>query len=341
MKEHGGDIYSHPAVLDFSTNINPAAMPDSIEAAAVSGIQRSESYPDPDCMELRRAISAYYKVPYSNIICANGAVSLIYSIAAAVRPKNAVLIAPSFSEYENALRSVECNIDYYALKEENGFLLTESAPLITDETDIVFLCNPNNPTGQLVLKSFLQNLVFRLKKKGAVLVIDECFMDFIADSEPYSMVDEILNHKNLFILKAFTKLYSIPGLRLGYGLSGDKQLINKIQSCTPPWSVSIPAQYAGIAALKETSFVEKSLLEMEREKKYLINGLEKKGCRIVGSKANYIFFHYNKDLYNHCLSHNILIRDCSNFHGLYEGWYRIGVKDHASNEEFIRVLNLS
>ena len=247
MHKHGGDIYRNIDVIDYSANINPGGLPDKVIAAAIEGVKLSTHYPDVECQELRAAIAKEEGLNMDYIRCGNGAADVIFSLVLAVKPKKALLIAPSFYEYEQALRAVDCQISYYYLEEEKDFVPQDDMlEAINDELDILFVCNPNNPTGVLLDTAFLDRILDKCNECNILMVIDECFNDLIDEPDKYTMKARLESNKRLFILKAFTKIYAMPGLRLGYGLSSDNEIINKMILVSQPWSVSIPAQKADL-----------------------------------------------------------------------------------------------
>lgn len=339
MYKHGGDIYLNENKNDFSTNINLAGIPQGVMRAACEGVMLSDRYPDTECSDLRKAVGKKLGIPMEQIICGNGAADLIYSICLALKPKKALIPVPAFHEYEQALSVLDCKIEYIPMREEQQFLLQEDfTDRIKEDTDIIFLCNPNNPTGNLIKKDLMHRIIHKCEADGIWLVVDECFMEFVEDWKEYSVIDQCRNVRHLFILKAFTKLYAMPGLRLGYGICGNIELLKRMKEVAQPWNVSIPAQMAGIAALKEDEYVASSLELIKRERNYLIREFQNLNYRVYGSRANYIFFCAYPGLYALCLRKGILIRDCSNYRGLREGYYRIAVKKHEDNEQLVKAL---
>lgn len=333
---HGGDIYTHKNILDFSTNINPLGIPESVRNAAISGILQSHHYPDSRCYDLRRALSLHEQLPLNSIICGNGAADLIFSLCLYVKPKKALLLAPTFAEYEQALTTIQCDINYFNLNKEHDFLLTKGyLNYLTPDLDMIFLCNPNNPTGVPIAKDFMEEILQICELNHILLVVDECFMDFLDTPEEYTLKHKIKESNYLFIIKAFTKMYAMAGLRLGYGLTGNKNIIDGIHSVTQPWNVSIPASQAGIAALLETDFVANTKSLIKKERDYLLSELDALSIKTYGSKANYIFFEGPYDLYENMLQEHILIRSCGNYRGLETNYYRIAVKTHKDNQTFI------
>ncbi len=339
MYKHGGDIYHNYIKYDFSANTNLMGIPERVVQAAIKGVRESAQYPDPECTELREKIAGVIGHSSEYIICGNGAADIIFSLVLALRPKKALIPVPTFHEYEQALKTVNCQIEYFIMEEKDGFCLQEEfLEAITEDVDIIFLCNPNNPTGHLLGKDFLEQVLERCECHHVILVMDECFIDFVENKKQYSLIDQIEQSNQLFILKAFTKLYAMAGLRLGYGVSKNTNLIHAMKEVMQPWSVSTPAQKAGIAALEEEEYVKASLQKIGEEKQYLKEELHQLSCKVYGSQANYIFFRWYKGLYASCLKNGVMIRDCSNYHGLTEGFYRIAVRNHQENEYLINLL---
>lgn len=351
--QHGGDIYTNCVTMDFSANINPKGIPKSVKEAMYHAVDQAFCYPDSECRLLREDLSRFHNIPMEQILCANGAADLIFQVAWALRPRQALLIAPSFLEYEQALRSVSCHITYYDLKEEQGFVLHEDALIQWLEQqpvafDILFLCNPNNPTGFVLEQKQLNSILDYCRKKGIFCVVDECFNEFLDEPWRYSVLERLRQKESggVFVLKAFTKIYAMAGVRLGYGICGDSQVLHGIQKIRQPWSVSGIAQAAGVAALKENRYVEESRVLIAREREFLKGRLMTLGFHVFDSKANYIFFKdtrtiaekREKLLYYEMLERKVLIRSCGNYRGLDGTYYRICVKQRKENEEFLSVL---
>lgn len=339
MHKHGGDVYRNVGVIDYSANINLKGMPESVIDAACQGVKMSFNYPDVECEELRKALEKEEGVPAEYIRCGNGAADIIFGLVYALKPKKALLLAPSFYEYEQALRAAGCEVEYYYLKEETGFIPDRGLiDAIKNDTDILFVCNPNNPTGVLSERDFLSEMVERCRECGTYMILDECFIDLTGQQDKYTLKEWLKVYDRLVILKAFTKLYSMPGLRLGYGLCRNKDLMDLLRETSQPWNVSLPAQMAGLAALKEKEFVTASLAEIVRQKERLVSGLKEMGIKVYGCGANYIFFKAPEDFGKKCLERKIMIRDCGNYVGLKKGFYRIAVKDEKDNEVLLKVF---
>ena len=347
IEKHGGNIYKYKSrVLDFSANLNPLGMPPEVKQAVLDGIDEYECYPDPDMRELKEAICRRTGVSTEHICCGNGGDDLIYRIILAFRPEKALLVVPVFSEYEEALKLAECQIDYYVLKEENGFHLDDGiiGQIETGGYDMVILCSPNNPTGIPVEQKKITSIIYACHRSGARMLIDECFMDFVLGEENYTVLPRIESLPNVIILKSFTKLFAMAGLRLGFCLCGSPEDAEAVNGCMQTWPVSTPAAKAGIAALTLTDLEDQTrvLVALEREK--LISALLGLGFRTYDSQANYIFFRSVIPLDELLLKHSVLIRNCSNYRGLEgcpehgEYFYRIAVRTEEENRYIIRAL---
>lgn len=336
---HGGNIYKYSDCTDFSANCNPLGIPESVVRAGEVALRQAAAYPEVGYQPLRQAIAAYENVRAEQVICGNGAAELIFTLCRALKPKRALVLAPTFAEYEQALESIDCEVLHYQLKEEDDFALTEDfLEELRPELDLVFLCNPNNPTGLLIERPFLKKILQRCQEQRIFLVVDECFQDFIKEPEAYTLKAELDHAAHLFLLKAFTKRYAMAGIRLGYGLTGSQELLSQMEQCVQPWNISTIAQYCGIAALKEEAYVEESRRLIFDEKEFLKREMCSLGLQVYESEANYLFFRGPEDLFERCVQKQVLIRDCGNYEGLKAGYYRIAVKQHADNERLIWAL---
>ncbi len=336
---HGGEIYNKEVFHDFSVNTNPLGLPQNVKKVLTSTTDQFSLYPDPSCSVLKEAISSKENISKDYIICGNGASDLIFRLCLAKKPSKSLLLAPTFSEYEKALKAVGSEVSYYNLREETGFRVEEDILDDIINIDMMFLCNPNNPVGNLIDRSILTKIAAKCEKEKILLVMDECFLDFTKkEEEGNSLLIEIVHNKSLFIVRAFTKFYAMAGLRLGYGFCSDLQLLKDMDMAGPSWSVSVPAQLAGVVACEEIDYEEETKALIVREREYLVNELEKLGLKVFKPEANYIFFKESSFLYERLLKRGILIRQCGNYGQLSKEFYRIAVKDRKENEIFIKNL---
>lgn len=340
MNIHGGDIYRNPGVLDFSANCNCFGMPESVQAAAIRGVQCANTYPDPECEALREAIAGYEGVNPSQILCGNGASELLLALAEALQPRRALLAAPCFLEYERVLTAVGTKTQWHLLAEKDDYLPGAAflEELKHTDADMVILSNPNNPTGTLLSPEYLQEIIKLTKARGITLVMDECFLDFLEEAERYSAKQYLKSDSHLIILKAFTKTFACAGLRIGYLLCSDQDVLCKCKIHLPEWNVSLPATYAGIAATGEREWLRETAEDIRTEREWLRERLTELGYRVLPGAANFLFFMGEPGLNEHCLSHHILIRDCSNYRGLGTGTYRVCVRRRQENERLMKVI---
>ena len=334
---HGGNIYTYRNCLDFSANCNPLGTPESVKQAIRDSLEQIKDYPQVGYQPLKEAIAAYEAVEPEHIICGNGAAEIVFSLCHALKPRKALLPGPTFAEYEQALASVDCEVEHVLLKEENGFALQEDfVNWLHKDLDMVFLCNPNNPTGRLLSSYVLERILDFCQQNHIRLFLDECFLDLSDDG--ISMKGFLRDHPELFILKAFTKSYGMAGVRLGYCLCSDDELLAKMSRTAQPWNVSILAQAAGVVALQEQDFLIKTKELIPVERSWLKDELENLGFWVCPAKANYLLFHGKPGLHTALKERGIAIRNCDNYHGLSSGWYRIAVRLHEQNEQLIAAI---
>ena len=341
---HGGDWAGYRAefgcdALDFSANVSPLGLPAGVAAAITNALPTADRYPDPLCRELRAALAGAEGVPADWILCGNGAADLIFRLALAVRPRRALLPAPTFAEYEAALQTVGCAVQRVFLREENEFAVTEEfIDAVTPETDIVFLCQPNNPTGQVTPPALVERLVRRCAECGAVLVVDECFLDFLPDRDAWTAKQLLRDAPQLIILKAFTKLYAMAGVRLGYALCGDAALLEKMRGAGQPWAVSSLAQAAGLAALQETAYADAVRALIAEQRPRMAAGLRALGLRVMDGQANYLLFRATPDFGEKLRRRGAVVRSCANYPGLDAAWYRTAVRTAEENTRLLQIM---
>ena len=341
---HGGDWAGYRAefgcdALDFSANVSPLGLPAGVAAAITNALPTADRYPDPLCRELRAALAGAEGVPADWILCGNGAADLIFRLALAVRPRRALLPAPTFAEYEAALQTVGCAVQRVFLREENEFAVTEEfIDAVTPETDVVFLCQPNNPTGQVTPPALVERLVRRCAECGAVLVVDECFLDFLPDRDAWTAKQLLRDAPQLVILKAFTKLYAMAGVRLGYALCGDAALLEKMRGAGQPWAVSSLAQAAGLAALQETAYAGAVRALIAEQRPRMAAGLRALGLRVMDGQANYLLFRATPDFGEKLRRRGAVVRSCANYPGLDAAWYRTAVRTAEENTRLLQIM---
>ncbi|HHV41994.1 MAG TPA: aminotransferase class I/II-fold pyridoxal phosphate-dependent enzyme [Clostridiaceae bacterium] len=335
--QHGGDIYGITGIRkDFSINLNPLGMPAAVQQAICDNVSHYDVYPDPYCRELATKLAARWGFDLSWLCFGNGAADLIFRLFFALKPRRMLTLAPTFSEYEEAAKLVDCDISYYYLSADKDFVLAEDIlTLITKDLDLVFICNPNNPTGLLAQAELMTKLVKRCADCGVVLAVDECFMPFTTGR---SLRDQLLSFDNLIIFRAFTKIYSMAGLRLGYIMCSNEKLVHSLRRIAQPWAVSTVAQVAALAALDVPDWIKDTVRLVATERERVASGLERLGLKVFRGEANYILFCSQFPLDVLLRERGILIRSCANFVGLDQSYYRIGIKTREENSYLLRQL---
>ena len=350
---HGGNIYkkakelglSESQLIDFSANISLLGLPEHIRRAMTDSIDGIINYPDPDCTELKAAIARADGVKSESITCGNGGADLLYRLAFGLQPGKVLLAVPAFVEYEEACTAAGASMVYYRMKED--FRIGEDFPeYITEDIDLVIICNPNNPTGILTPRDQVLAILDRVREKGCRLMVDECFLEICTHEEEYTVKpwvdgDDLHQaYRNLIILKSFTKLYAMPGVRLGYMLCSDPEVIRRVNHAGQAWSVSHIAQQAGLAALSHPEYKDDVIAETGKELSYMKEEIGKLPVRLYDGQANYLFFRTPgiTDLDTRLERYGILIRNCSNYVNLGDDYWRIGIRKHDDNQKLIEAL---
>ena len=345
---HGGNVeeiarkynLDEKSIIDFSANINPLGLSNNVKEEIIKAIDKVERYPDITYFNLKKAISKYENIKEDSIVLGNGAAEVIFNICRGLKPKKAYLIAPSFIEYEDALKSVDTKIDYYILKED--FVINEDfLNNISNDLDIIFICNPNNPTGVLTSKDFLIKVLQKAVNTNTTVVVDESFLDFVENKNDYTTINEIDKFENLIVVKSLTKFFAFPGIRIGYGITNNQAYIEAINKSSISWNVNTLANFGAIKALSEKQYINDTILYIKKENEYLYNSLKEfKNINLYKGEVNFMFFKCLKsiDLKEELIKKGILIRDCSNYIGLNKGYYRVAVRKRCENEMLIKAL---
>ena len=350
---HGGEVNQklRPEILDMSVNTNPLGLPESVKKTLQSSLELLERYPDQNCTLLKEKLADAKAIPPENLIFGNGASELISLFVQAVSPKSALIVSPTFSGYERALKICYSKIHHHLLSEESDFTLDDTIFNSIDKTspDMLFLCSPNNPTGKMVDFDLLKKLVSVCEEKGIFLFVDECFIEFTG-LEKDSCVSLIEENQHLIVLNAFTKIYAMAGIRLGYACTSNQGLLAKVNFLRPEWNVSSLAQIAGLSALEEGEYLQKTRALIKQEREYLSKELKALGFKVYPGEANFILFDSKGSLCQEnpasprqsigefLLNKGILLRNCANFTGLSENFWRVAVRNHDENEKLISLL---
>jgi threonine-phosphate decarboxylase len=365
MKDsHGGNIYllaeglgvADSDIVDFSASINPLGVPQSVQSAIRENMRFLFNYPDPDTKRLRLKISEHIGASADSIICGNGSTELIYLIARALRPARVLIPGPTFSEYETACRKSghEIKVESYRLKPEDSFdlkpdeFISEMGGALNLAAgtrqparpfEMVYICNPNNPTGRLIKREEMLRIASAAKDLKCILVVDEAFIDFCPGA---TIAEEVADNPYLIVLRSLTKIYALSGLRIGYAVL-HPSLLQAVKEAKEPWSVNTLAQIAGVVALDDGPYRAETYRVVAEQKKYLEEGFRRLGISFIPSPVNYYLLNYKgaQELMPALRKKGILVRDCSNFPGLDGGQHmRVAVKSERDNARLLKEISL-
>ncbi len=299
-------------ILDFSTCCNPYGPPPSVSEALAQA--DAALYPDPDCREFIGLLSHKIGAAGGNLIATNGSTELLRLAALAYTGPGdtAVIPSPTYGEYELACQIVGATIVKYRLKEHTGFRLAAGDFISFAQKHspaAIFICNPNNPTGQYLALSDIRKIVSSFP--DTLVVLDEAYVSFTAGARDSL---ELLRYPNILIVRSMTKDFALAGLRLGYGIAS-REIINTLKKVRPPWNVNSFAQQAGMAALDSPGHLKKCNALINKGKDYLITQLGSLGYDVLPTDANFFLVRVGKAaaFQSRLLNRGFLVRDCSSF----------------------------
>jgi threonine-phosphate decarboxylase len=352
---HGGDVwgfsrkYNIPIekVLDFSGPVNfLGPSPKAVEAVRQNA-RLIRFYPDPNPVELRTEVAAYvgHDVGAENIILGNGSIELIYMLTA-VFPQNfkAIIPVPSFTEYEKAVLRVGGETIFVQLPSDFALDVERVKKAVTDDTRIIYICNPHSPSGTLYNRETLLDLVAFCQKKDIIVSIDENYIEFSSKSQDATIVGYVKKYQNLFVIRSVTKFYGMPGIRFGYGIAAEN-FIDTLQTVRQPWSINGLAGCATLAAFKDKEFIENTKRTITKEKAAFAKMLtEIGGLHVFPSETNFLLVKILKPkltstaVREELAKDGLLIRDCSTFVGLDGSYFRVTVRSAENNARLVETL---
>ena len=345
---HGADINSAAElygleadkIIDFSSNINPFIV-ESMDKIVAAGVGSLQKYPDIKYRRLRKNIADYLRVEDSYIIPGNGATEIIYLLMRNLSGRLAI-INPTFSEYRKGAEIAGLSVVDFVMDWKKDFKLDlDKIYRRKDEFDSIFICNPNNPDGSV---REIKKLLEFAEKEGKLLIVDETFIEFADSEKDRSLVNMVEKSKNLFIIRAVTKFFGIPGIRLGYGISSNRELLQKMYDEKEPWTINSFADSASDFIFKEEEYIRKSKEYFSKERVCMINEINKiDGIKAFNSDANFILVRFENrnvlDVKENLLKRaGLLIRDASNFIGLDSSFARVAIKNHEQNTVLVDAL---
>lgn len=329
-------------MLSFLVNLTPLGIPENIKNAMIDSLSDVYDYPDKSKSNLAKAISGRYHVDPERICVGNGASDVIFRTVFALRPKKALILAPMFGQYERALNCVNADIHYYNMSHEDFKVHEDIMEQITEDTDMVCICNPNNPTGTIMTKEQVIKVAEHCQKMDCWFVLDECFLEFVENGDDYSVMDQLAKYDKLIIIKSFTKMYGIAGLRLGYALCGKDGMAAIIDMFGCEWNVNRVAEAAGLSALTALEYEQMVLEHTIRERQWLQEELRKFGFRVMESVANFVFFEApakgKMNLGQWLLERDIEVCSCDKYKNASADYYRVAINTHDNNVKLIEMI---
>lgn len=346
MNFHGGDIYKYgdKKIIDFSSNINPLGIPFSFKEKLLKNLEMLTSYPDINYTKLRQAIASYVGISdIENVVVGNGAVEIIYKSIKALEIEKVFIATPTFSEYQRAAEIEKVPYEEINTYGDDGSININNLVKELTDRSLVVLCNPNNPTGTLTSIDNLIYLAQKLIVKKGYLLLDEAFIEFTPNYPESSIANKLKKFPNVIVVRAFTKFFGMPGIRLGYGIFGDTQLANKVRDIFEPWNINTAAVIAGETVLQDKDYIDKSRRWINEERNYILNKLNTlHGVTYLQTCANFILLKVDGlspwQVKKKLLEKNILIRTPEGFKGLDHNYFRIAIKDRACNEMLLEAL---
>ncbi len=332
-------------IIDMSSNLNPLGPPENIEKVISDNLIKIRSLPEPDALTSRKGFGRFHGMDHRNVVAGNGTTWFIYTIPRALGSKKVLISGPTYSDYKDACLMHKIDFHHSIAEAENYFKFdVDEISGMAEKADTVFICNPNNPTGSLILREQLEFLI--KKHEDTVFIIDESYLPFVDQAEQYSLVSRS-EYENLIVLSSMSKIFRVPGLRTGF-LSGALNLCEKIQAHNQPWSMNALAQAVIEHIFNYPERIEPFYLKtrafIKQEKQIFLE-------KVMGIQGIHFFetstYFILAGLTNHVKSkhfceriggHKILIRDCSNFIGLSDQYVRFSLKERIVNERLAELI---
>lgn len=329
-------------IYDF-TGVSPEGMPPEVRCAIREAADHSDMLPEDLEERLGEALSRSLHIPADHICVSGGTASMVYRIIFAFRPRRALVVVPTWTLYEKALKQYGCEVTEYVLSESGGFQPDDSLrSMIWEHSyDMIFLANPSDPTGTLMTRELLADLLYTCQKTGTRVVLDECLMDMVMDQEKFSLLPSAVGMNDVFVLKSFSASYAMAGIRLGYAICGNTEDALCLRDRTGDRSLSVPAFCAGIAALGSTEISDSTRVYIAMERERITAGLLAAGLRVYPSRASFLMLRSPWDLRLYLDGFGIRLKEVTGIPGLsaLSGYfYRVGVRSREENQYLVECL---
>ena len=334
-------------ITSFSANVNPLGVSFLLKNTLAEKIDAITSYPDREYTALRKAIAGYVHTDFSNIIVGNGSTELISLFIQIQKPKKALMIGPTYSEYEREVSLEGGRSHYLSLHEDKDFALDmdELKEELHSDVDLLIICNPNNPTSSVITRKEMRKILDICKQRDIYVMVDETYVEFATDMDEITSVPLTEYYNNLIILRGTSKFFAAPGLRLGYAVCGNDDLIKEINKRQNPWTINSLAAIAGEIMFTDQDYMEqtKQLINTERER--IVKRLNKiKDIKVYEPHANFVLIKLlrdditSKDLFDKTIRKGLMIRDCSTFPFLDNHYIRFCFMSPEKNDELLDVI---
>lgn len=352
---HGSDIekicnYYHlkkESIINFGANVNPLGLSPKVKKELAENLDLMSSYPDREYTSLRNTISAYCHIPSDFILPGNGASELIALLIEERAPKHTLILGPTYSEYSRELAFSGSTQEYYHLQENRDFTLdvADLCNTLEKDYDFLILCNPNNPTSSAVMQEDLKELLTFCRKKDIFVMIDETYVEFAPDINAITAIPLTETFDNLMVLRGVSKFFAAPGMRLGYGITGNKTFLSRMKEKQIPWSLNSLGAFAGELLLKDKDYIQKTqeLILSEREKIY--QELQNTASfKVYPAYANFLLLQIvnpeltSSQVFETCIRNGLMIRDCSSFQCLDGEFVRFCIMLPEHNQKLLNVL---
>lgn len=354
---HGGDLdaiekfYGIPKneISDFSGNINPLGFPKSAAKKLAENISIVSTYPDKNYTALRNSISSYTGANPDNIVVGNGSTELISTFIKSVNAKKTIIMGPAYSEYENAVKTIGSQYEYFELREDEGFILNidRLLTILDDSIGLFIVCNPNNPTGTAITVDNMERILSHCKIHDISVMVDETYIEFSDEIDNICSIPLVKKYNNLFVIRGISKFFAAPGLRLGYGMTSSSKFHSLLAENQDPWSVNILASYAGEIIFTDNEFISKTKNLISGERKKMFEELRKwTNLKVYTSSSNFILAKLisdkitSHDIFEHMVRKKMVIRDASNFTFLNDSYLRFCILTPEENDRLLNELKI-
>lgn len=353
---HGSDLekieeYYHipkEEIICFSANVNPLGLSKKVKKELASNLDVITRYPDRNYTSLREAIGNYCDASPAHIVVGNGSTELISLLISQRAPKKALLLGPTYSEYNRELSLINASTETYLLREEDDFLLNADDFLsaCTEDIDLVIICNPNNPTSSAIQTGDMERIIRKCKKRNIFVMIDETYVEFAPCIEEITAIPLTKRYDNLMVIRGVSKFYAAPGLRFGYGITSSEAFLKSLHQHQNPWSLNSVGAYTGELMLKDTDYFRetRALILSERERMFArLSHMD--GYKPYAAYGNFILVRILKegltsfDVFEAAIKNRLMIRDCSSFESLTGEYIRFCIMNPEDNDRLLHVLN--